>query len=180
MVSPTNAIGPAAAVAAPFVVTALVARLDDGLACAIPGVPAVDLGDLIAHHAGVRHDERVQEDLALVRQVGRVVSPLTLTPRVPPECRFIYAGLGDRLVHPRHQVARLWEHWGRPDIEWFNGSHIGFFRSKPVWRFVEAALERAGRLSTLAAPERRQISGGVLRLAFALPRQGVSLVTVTY
>lgn len=125
-------------------VTALVASLDDGLACAIPGVPAVDLGDLITHHAGVRHDERLQEDVALTRQVGRVVSPLALTPRVPAEGRFIYAGLGDRLVHPRHQVARLWEHWGRPDIEWFNGSHIGFFRSKPVWRFVEAALERSG------------------------------------
>jgi xylan 1,4-beta-xylosidase len=43
-----------------------------------------------------------------------------------------------------------------------------------------SALEKAGRLSTLAAPERRRISGGSLRLAFTLPRQGVSLITVTY
>jgi dienelactone hydrolase len=125
-------------------VTALVASLDDGLACAIPGVPAVDLADLIEHHAGLRHDHELREELALAKQVGLVVSPLALAPRVPPEGRFIYAGLADRLVHPRHQVARLWEHWGRPDIEWYNGSHTGFFRSKPVGRFVLAALQRSG------------------------------------
>jgi dienelactone hydrolase len=137
-------------------VTSLVASLEDGLACAIPGVPAVDLAGLIEHHAGLRHDDELREELALAKQLGRVVSPLALTPRVPPEGRFIYAGLADRLVHPRHQVARLWEHWGRPDIEWYNGSHTGFFRSRPVGRFLLAALERSG----LVDPSRGAQQGG--------------------
>src|ERR1035441_3662442 len=35
--------------------------------------------------------------------------------------RFLYAGIADRLVHPRDQVTRLWEHWGRPEIQWYHG-----------------------------------------------------------
>jgi hypothetical protein len=80
-----------------------------------------------------------------------VVSPLSLTPRVPPEGRFIYAGLADRLVHPRHQVVRLWEHWGRPEISWYPGGHTGFFRSQPVQLFVEEALVQSGLVETPVA-----------------------------
>ncbi len=42
------------------------------------------------------------------------------------------------------------------------------------------ALERAGRLEVLGAPSRSRIVGGRLSLAFSLPRQGVSLLTLTY
>ena len=41
-------------------------------------------------------------------------------------------------------------------------------------------LERAGRLEVLGAPSRSRIVGGRLSLAFSLPRQGVSLLTLTY
>lgn len=60
--------------------------------------------------------------------------------------RFIYAGIADRLVHPREQVTRLWEHWGKPEIVWYPGGHTGFFQSRPVRRFVQAALEQSGLL----------------------------------
>ena len=63
---------------------------------------------------------------------------------MPLEGRFIYAGLADRLVHPRHQVSRLYQHWGRPRIEWYPGGHTGFFRSRPVQDFVEQALRDSG------------------------------------
>ena len=125
-------------------VTSLVASLEDGLACAIAGVPAVDLVDLIEHHAGLPADDERGRVIELAKRVGRVVSPLALTPRVPHEARFVYAGLADRLVHPRRQVIRLWEHWGRPAIEWYPGGHTGFSRSKPVAAFVERALLRSG------------------------------------
>jgi xylan 1,4-beta-xylosidase len=39
-------------------------------------------------------------------------------------------------------------------------------------------LEKAGRLQELAPPQRLDASNGRVRLTFALPRQGVSLVTI--
>ena len=131
-------------------VSSLVASLEDGLVCAILGVPAVDLVALIERHAGLAPADDLHRLLALGKQSGRVVSPLALTPRVPLEGRFIYAGLADRLVHPRDQVLRLWEHWGRPEIAWYEGSHTGFSRSKTIGRFMREALVRSG----LAGPGR--------------------------
>ena len=89
---------------------------------------------------GVRHTGSGSETLALARPIGRMVSPLSLQPRVPIEGRFIYGGVADRLVNPRDQVMRLWEHWGRPEIIWYQGAHTGFFRSRPVQDFIDAAL----------------------------------------
>lgn len=125
-------------------ITAMVASLEDDLACAILGVPVADLVDLVERHSGLApHDRRLQT-LVLARRLGPVVSPLAMTPRVRPEGRFIYAGLADRMVHPRRQVARLWEHWGRPEITWYAGGHTGFFRSRPVQEFVHQALLQSG------------------------------------
>ena len=133
-------------------VTALVASLDEQLTCAILGVPAVDIVDLLDRHAGPAPSPAQREALDLARQVARVVSPLAMTPKVPFEGRFIFAGLADRLVHPRDQVARIWEHWGRNEIEWYPGGHTGFFRSRPVQDFVEQALTQSG----LVDPEQRK------------------------
>lgn len=82
--------------------------------------------------------------LELARPIGRMVSPLALEPRIPPQGRFIYAGVADRIVHPRQQVMQLWKHWGQPDIGWYHGGHTGFFQAKPVQRFVDAALVQSG------------------------------------
>ena len=125
-------------------VTALVAGLEPGLACALLGVPAVDLIDLIDHHSTRTRDPQYLRMLDSARQVGVVVSPLSVTPKLARERRFIYAGLADRLAHPRHQVGRLWEHWGRPEVLWYRGGHIAFGRNKAVGRFVRQALESSG------------------------------------
>lgn len=107
-------------------------------------VPVADLVDVVERHSGLAsHDQRLRA-VHLTKRLGRVVSPLTLTPRLPLEGRFLYAGLADRLVHPRHQVTRLWEHWGRPEITWYPGGHTGFFRSRPVQDFVARALVQSG------------------------------------
>jgi hypothetical protein len=63
--------------------------------------------------------------LELAKPIGAMISPLALSPRVPMQGRFIYAGIADRLVHPRHEAARLWEHWGRPEICWYPGDTGG-------------------------------------------------------
>jgi hypothetical protein len=63
---------------------------------------------------------------------------------VPHDRRFIYAGIADRLVHPLRQVHALWTHWDEPAITWFEGSHIGFFLSRPVNEFLAEALRHSG------------------------------------
>jgi hypothetical protein len=123
---------------------ALVASLDGGLTCAILGVPVADLVDVLSRHSGLSRDDPRRDTIEMARPLGRMVSPLSLTPRVRLQGRFIYGGLADRVVHPREQVIRLWEHWGKPEIVWYPGGHTGFFRSRLVHDFIDTALERSG------------------------------------
>ena len=125
-------------------ISSLVASLDDGLTCAILGIPAVDLVDLVGRHAGLSGHRGLRQTMTLAKPIGRMISPLALTPRVPMQGRFIYAGIADRLVHPREQINRLWEHWGKPEIHWYQGGHTGFFRSRPIERFIDEALVQSG------------------------------------
>jgi hypothetical protein len=125
-------------------IASLVASLEDGLTCAILGVPVADLVELLGRHAGLARDDPRRRTITRAEPIGRMVSPLSLVPRVPMRGRFIYAGIADQLVHPRAQTLRLWEHWGRPEIVWYPGGHAGFFRSRPVQRFVEDALLQSG------------------------------------
>lgn len=104
---------------------ALLAGIDDDLACVIAGVPPVDLARLVWTHASpgvVRSLEAAGIVRDEVAELYRVISPLAVLPAASVERRAIYAGIGDRLVsadHPRD----LWEHWGRPRIEWTQSGH---------------------------------------------------------
>lgn len=124
-------------------VSGLVASLEDGITCAILGVPVSDLVGLLGRHSGFSADDPRRRTMELAEPIGRMISPLSLPPRVPPQGRFIYGGVADRLVHPRDQVQRLWEHWGRPEIVWYHGGHTGFF-GRPVQRFIDAAIVQSG------------------------------------
>jgi hypothetical protein len=127
-------------------IASLVASLETGLTCAILGVPVADLIELLGRHSGLAENDPRHHTMRLAEPIGRMVSPLSLDPLVPMPGRFIYAGVADRLVHPRDQVVRLWEHWGKPEIVWYPGGHTGFFRSRPVQRFVWDALQQSGLL----------------------------------
>jgi pimeloyl-ACP methyl ester carboxylesterase len=127
-------------------IASLIASLERGLTCAILGVPVADLVELLGRHSGLSHDDPRHHTMKLAEPIGRMVSPLSLAPLVPMPGRFIYAGVADRVVHPREQVIRLWEHWGKPEIVWYPGGHTGFFRSQPVQRFVWDALQQSGLL----------------------------------
>jgi hypothetical protein len=124
-------------------VSALVASLEDDLVCAILGVPVSDLLGLLDRHSGFGPQDPRRRTMERAEPIGQMVSPLSLTPRVPMRGRFIYGGVADRLVHPREQVERLWEHWGKPEIVWYQGGHTGFF-GRPVQRFIDAALVQSG------------------------------------
>jgi hypothetical protein len=132
-----------------------VASLETGLACAILGVPVADLVGLLGRHSGLQQDDPRRHTMESAEPIGRMISPLSLDPRVPMQGRFIYAGLADQVVHPREQVIRLWRHWGKPQIVWYPGGHTGFFRSSPVQKFVWDALQQSGLLDAPPAQQDR-------------------------
>ncbi|WP_406294244.1 hypothetical protein OG948_05365 [Embleya sp. NBC_00888] len=126
-------------------VAALLAGLED-LDCVIVGVPSVDMAWVMSHHApeGIKREVRAAGLLGdEAETVHRVVSPLAVTPRVPLDRRFVYAGLADRMATPQ-QAYRLWKHWEEPSVCWYRGSHIGAMWNREARRFIEDALTSSG------------------------------------
>lgn len=127
---------------------ALLAALDARLDCVIAGIPAVDFARLfraLVPGSLLRLAARSGLALERVERLLRVVSPLAMAPRVPREARFVYAGTADRLATPDH-ARDLWEHWERPRIAWFEGSHVSFFLEPEVRALVREALRERGLL----------------------------------
>jgi pimeloyl-ACP methyl ester carboxylesterase len=132
-------------------VAALVAALEDDLACVIAGIPVVDLPSLFRRHMPAGVARRAIASGALgssADDAHRVVSPLAMECRVPLGRRFIFAGLADRMS-TFGQARRLWLHWDRPALATYPGGHLGFFWSTEVKRFVDHAL--AGSYPATAA-----------------------------
>jgi dienelactone hydrolase len=50
-----------------------------------------------------------------------------LTSKLPPERILLLAASEDRFFDPQ-VVEDMWRRWGRPHIEWYPTSHMGFFR----------------------------------------------------
>jgi len=125
---------------------ALLAALEGDLACVIAGIPATCYVGLtrwvvpgwllqLAEYAGVT--------LERVERIARVISPLALEPQVPWSRRFLYAATADRLVPPA-TVRALWDHWGRPRLDWYQGSHTSFGFESTVRDLLTDALGRSG------------------------------------
>jgi len=130
---------------------ALLAALDAGLACAIAGVPVAEFSRIVFRHGPALHlRDVVDAGLAPERmeEVSRVVSPLALAPLVPPERRFLFAAVADRIVPPDH-VRDLWIHWGRGSIAWYQGSHVSFRLHREVGDFVVRALRESGLVASM-------------------------------
>lgn len=129
-------------------VAALVASLDDDLACVIAGIPCTDFPSLYRRHSPGWVRRLAYQEGALgpmASEVHRVVSPLAMAPLVAAERRFIFGGLGDRMS-TFDQARRLWEHWDRPLLGSYNGGHVGFFFSGTARSFVTDALRTTGML----------------------------------
>ena len=74
-----------------------------------------------------------------------VGSPFAFGAGVPSDRCYLYAGLVDRLASPDH-ARDLWEHWGRPRVTWYHGSHISFLWEPEVKSLVLEAFEAQGLL----------------------------------
>ena len=129
---------------------ALLAGLDEGLACAIAGVPVADFARIVFRHGPPLHLRDVVDaglEPERIREVARVVSPLALAPRIAPERRWLFAGVADRIV-PVDHVRDLWVHWERAQIEWYQGAHVSFRLHREVGSFVERALRESGLVAS--------------------------------
>jgi pimeloyl-ACP methyl ester carboxylesterase len=108
--------------------SALLAAVEPRLDFVIPNAPVTFIPQLLrewfpasaalglARRAGLVEGDLLSDALA-------VHSPLTYAPLVPKDRRMIIGGLGDRLAPPE-QARLLWEHWDRPRLRWFPGSHV--------------------------------------------------------
>jgi hypothetical protein len=132
---------------------ALLAGLDPDLACVIAGIPAADFTQLARQHVPellVRVAERFQFPFSKIEQLLKVVSPLALSPLVARERCFLYAGIADQLASPDHARA-LWNHWRRPRLAWYEGSHVSFVWESKVKSLVHEALQTSGLLEDARA-----------------------------
>jgi hypothetical protein len=42
----------------------------------------------------------------------------------------------------------LWEHWERPQIHWFAGSHVGHLVDRGINQFIDDALHQSGLVAS--------------------------------
>ena len=127
---------------------ALLAAFEADLACVIAGIPLTDIPAALWRHMPGLHLRYMEAQGISQAELGALmapVSPLHLAPVVPHERRYIFAATADQLVDPA-QPYRLWEHWGRPVMHWYHGSHLSVRRETDLLPFVENALRRHGLL----------------------------------
>jgi dienelactone hydrolase len=135
---------------------ALFASLEPGLACAVPIIPVSSLARLTW-----RQMNPVQRNAALAAGLDEELferawhthSPLHLVPKPPLEARLVVGALADRIVPPEQPHA-LWEHWGRPAVHWFPGTHLAWVG----WGETRARIEAHLRATLLAGAERPRLS----------------------
>lgn len=126
--------------------TALLAAFEPELACVIAGIPATCFVGLARANLPpflLRWTEYLGMAWPDIERLCTVVSPLGMAPRVPRERRYLFAATADRLV-PLAGVQALWEHWERPRLDWYHGSHVSFLREAGVRRLVHEALDASG------------------------------------
>ena len=129
--------------------TALLAAMEQDLDCVVAGIPAADFARLVRSHVPelvFRAAERLGFSFERIERLLRVVSPFAFEPRVPGERCYLFAGLVDRLANP-DQARDLWEHWGRPHVRWYHGSHVSFVWESEVKELLLEALRSQGLLT---------------------------------
>jgi dienelactone hydrolase len=151
--------------------TALWASLDDRLACAVPVIPAVRLSRIVWHGFSASRRAALDADgasEALLDEAWATHAPLRHRPAVAVDRALIVGGLADRICPPA-EVRELWEHWRRPALHWFPGTHVGHVGRAGTRTALEAHLRR-----TLRAPSAGEAAGDISAGAAPLSRFGWS------
>ncbi len=125
---------------------ALYAGLRPDLAFVIPLAAPVRLGSFpSALFASSRYARRGAAPLSPeeLDAAYRVHAPLSYPLAMPRERALVIAGRGDQVVDPAQPLA-LWQHWGRPPIHWYDGSHVTPFRRPSIFAAGARHLQRVG------------------------------------
>jgi len=142
--------------------TALAAAVDDRLDFAIPNAAVTWLPPLLDSWipanvvaGALRRLGGVDKDL--LERALSLHSPLTYQPLLPRERLLIVAGLGDRLAPPEQSML-LWEHWGRPELQWFPGSHVLHFGRGAYFAAMREVMGPATADGPESAAHRRRVA----------------------
>lgn len=125
--------------------TALLAAHEPGLDFAVAGIPLADFSSALWRHIpGPQREYFAHHGLdgERYRSLLRVVSPLAVAPKLPPERLHLFAGSADRIVTP-DQPLRIAAHWQRP-VNWFAGGHLTFRGERSVVDCIQGAMTSAG------------------------------------
>ena len=114
--------------------TAALTCLEPRFAFSAPFIAHMDLGELMADAPVLA---TMRSDLMRFgwtpRDFGAFFERLgwdQLRPVIPGERIHLFASDDDHFFRPEI-VTRMWERWGRPAIQWYPGSHMGFMASLP-------------------------------------------------
>lgn len=132
---------------------AVLAALEPDLACTIAGIPMTDIPATLWRHlplAHLRYLEACGVEQQWVSDIMAPLSPLHLQPQVPHDRRFIVAATGDQLV-PAEQPLALWQHWDKPAMQWYQGTHLSVRYERNVSSFVQQALRDSGLVGANAS-----------------------------
>ncbi|MAQ19151.1 MAG: alpha/beta hydrolase [Sandaracinus sp.] len=130
--------------------TSMLAATEHRLAFAIPNVPVVSFADIVLEWEPIGTAMRAlmkREGMSVVdsRKMLAVSCPLSYPSQVANERLLIVGGVGDRLAPPKHSRV-LWEHWDRPGLYWFPGSHLAHLDRGAYLVEVARFLRRIGFL----------------------------------
>ena len=114
--------------------TAALTCLEPGFAFSAPFIAHMDLGELLADApvlSGMRQDLArfgwtPRDFSAFVERIGWN----ELEPVIPRDRIKLFAADDDHFFRPE-VVTDMWERWGKPDIQWYPGSHMGFLANLP-------------------------------------------------
>jgi len=108
--------------------------VEPGFSFAAPFIAHMDLGALVADAPVLG---AMRADLARFGWAPRDVAAFTdrigwngLRPAIPPERIHLFAADDDRFFRPE-VVRQMWKRWGKPRIQWYPGSHMGFLLHLP-------------------------------------------------
>jgi hypothetical protein len=137
-------------------VSALLAAVEERLDFVIPNAPVVWMPSLVSSWVpanavvGVgRRALRIPHEL--LERSFSLHSPLSYPAVVPKRRLMIVRGLGDKLAPPE-QASLLWEHWQRPRMHSFAGSHVLHFGRTAYLAEMRKLMSRA---TARAAPRAR-------------------------
>ena len=125
-------------------VSGLLAEVEPRLDFAVPNAPVTWLPPLLESWFPASVTGKALRALSgvseqLLTGALSLHSPLSYPPVLPAERLMIVAGLGDRLAPPEQSI-RLWEHWRRPQLHWFPGSHVLHFGRRAYLAAMRALM----------------------------------------